>query len=198
MSPESLPYEVIDRIADLILQDPSISVREVARRLGYAEAKTIYYWLSKRGFHDIRPFKRVVLTGQYRHVLRAGPDSAKRAARLPVADRLSPQGDPLYTGATVPVALDRGRGLYVPHSPGPPDLGVLTGDYLVVGPLALEEAEVVLVQTEALQLELRHVLRPAPGQGPFLFDYRRAAFDDRSRPRATVLQVMRVLKPAIL
>lgn len=198
MYSETLSQDVIDKIADLILQDPSISVREVARRLGYAEEKTVYYWLSKRGFRGIRPFKRAVLTGQYRHVLRPSSEAPKRSSRLPVADRLASNGDPLYTGTTVPVGLDRGRGLYVLHYPGPAAFGILTGDYLVVGPLELEASEVVLVQADGAQLELRHVLTPAPEGRPLLLDYRCAALDDRSIPRGTVLQVIRVLKPAVL
>jgi hypothetical protein len=198
MYSESVSHDVIDKIAELILQDPSISVREVATRLGYAEEKTVYYWLSKRGFHGIRPFKRAVLTGQYRQVMRSASDAPRRSGWLPVVSRLSPAGTPSYTGATLPVALDRGRGLYVLQYAGPADMGILAGDYLVVGPLDLESADLVLVHTEDMQLELRHLLRPEPGSAPLFFDYSRGALDSRCMARGTILQVMRVLKPAVV
>jgi transposase-like protein len=185
--------DVVDKIADLILQDPSISVRELARRLGYAEEKTVYYWLSKQGYRGIRPFKRAVLTGQYRASGRAR-ETSSRLGRLPIADRLSSSGDPLFTGASLPVTLDRGRGLYVFHYSGPAVHGLLPGDYIVVGPLDWAQAEWVIVQTAAGTVELRRVVRT--DAGPLLFDPQRADVDREATPRGTVLQVVRVLRPA--
>jgi hypothetical protein len=197
MNTESVTYDVLDKIAELILQDPSVSVRELARRLGYAEEKTIYYWLSKRGFHGIRPFKRAVLTGHYRHGLNGSQEGPRRLGRLPVVSRLSRAGEPFFTGATLPVTLDRGRGLYVLAYDGPPGRAIAHGDFLVVGPLDLEAAEVVLVQTEETGLAVRQVLHPQSTATPLLFDWASCALDEQSVPRGSILQVLRVLKPAM-
>ncbi len=197
MNSPSVTNDVLDKIAELILQDPSISVRELARRLGYAEEKTVYYWLSKRGFHGIRPFKRAVLTGHYRHVLRVSPEGPRRLGRLPIVNRLSRAGEPFYTGATLPVGLDRGRGLYVLAYDGPPDRAIARGDFLVVGPLDLDTAEVVLVQTGDMELAVRHVLHPQSVSTPLLLDWSLCALDEESIPRSSVLQVLRALKPAV-
>lgn len=185
--------DVVDKIADLILQDPSISVRELARRLGYAEEKTIYYWLAKRGFRGIRPFKRAVLTGHFRGAGRVR-EATGRLGRLPVADRLSRTGEPEFTGDTLPITLDRGRGQYVLHYAGPATHGVLPGDYIVVGPMDWSQAEWVIVQTAGRDVELRRLVRTEGG--PLLFDVQRAEVDPDASPRGTVLQIVRVLRPA--
>ncbi|MDA8199628.1 MAG: hypothetical protein M0Z54_09405 [Thermaerobacter sp.] len=187
--------DVADKIADVILSDPSVSVREIAQRLGYAEEKTIYYWMNKRGFHGIRPFKRAVLTGQYRAASRAR-EAVGRPGRLPVADRLTKTGDPVYTGETLPITLDRGRGLFVWCYHGPPDLGILPGDYLVIGPVNLESAAVVLAIGPEHAPTIRHVVH-ADG-GPLLVEPLRATIDSSARAIGTVLQVLRLLPPATI
>lgn len=55
---------VLDRIAHLIREDPAITVAEIARRLGYSEEKSVYYWLEKASIKGIKEFKRIVLTEQ--------------------------------------------------------------------------------------------------------------------------------------
>ena len=42
--------KVLKQMAKLILQNPSITVRELANTLGYSEEKSIYYWLEKANF----------------------------------------------------------------------------------------------------------------------------------------------------
>ncbi len=187
--------DVADKIADVILSDPSVSVREIAQRLGYAEEKTIYYWMNKRGFHGIRPFKRAVLTGQYRAVSRAR-EAVGRPGRLPVADRLTKAGEPVYTGETLPITLDRGRGLFVWRYQGPPTLGILPGDYLVIGPVNLEAAAMVLAIGPEQGPAIRHVLHT--DGGPLLVEPLRALLDPTARAIGTVLQVMRLLPPAVI
>jgi hypothetical protein len=195
MTPKCPVMDVADKIADVILSDPSVSVREIARRLGYAEERTIYYWIQKRGFHGIRPFKRAVLTGQYRGQSHAR-EPAARPGRLPVADRLTKSGDPVYTGETLPITLDRGRGLFVWRYLGPPDVGVLPGDYLVIGPVNLAAAEMVLSQRPDGSVVLRHVAHTA--SGPLLIQYPHTTVDPDGRPVGTVLQVARLLPPATI
>ncbi|MCL8207814.1 MAG: hypothetical protein K6V97_07070 [Actinomycetia bacterium] len=184
--------DVVDKIAELIRTDPSISVKELARRLGYAEEKTIYYWINKRGFRGIRPFKRAVLTGQFRSAA-AAREPALRPGRLPVAERLSATGDPVYTGETLPVTLDRGRGLFVLHYRGDAVDAFLPGDYLVVGPVDLTQAEWVVVARPPGSAALRRVVRTAAG--PLLVDWHSAEVDRDARPVGTVLEILRLLRP---
>jgi hypothetical protein len=185
---------VTDQIAELILQDPSISVREIARRLGYAEEKTIYYWIQKRGFHGIRGFKRAVLTGQYRGYSPAR-ETPLRPGRLPVADRIGRNGEPLLTGETLPVTLDRGRGSYVLRYAGPMASGILPGDYLVVGPPDLDRAEWVLAQDPDGRPGLRRVIRTE--HGPLLVHGVTLEPDHQARVIGTILQLARVFRPAV-
>ncbi len=187
--------DVADKIADVILSDPSVSVREIAQRLGYAEEKTIYYWMNKRGFHGIRPFKRAVLTGQYRAATHAR-EAVGRPGRLPVADRVTKSGEPVYTGETLPITLDRGRGLFVWRYQGPPDVGLLPGDYLVIGPVNLDAAAMVLAVGPERLPAVRHVLH-AEG-GPLLIEPLRPAIDSGARAIGTILQVIRLLPPATI
>lgn len=49
-------------MAALVREDPAITVAEIARRLGYSEEKSVYYWLEKARIKGIREFKRMVLT----------------------------------------------------------------------------------------------------------------------------------------
>lgn len=48
-------------MAALIKQNPSITVREIAAELKFADAKSVYYWLEKGKFSGINEFKRQVL-----------------------------------------------------------------------------------------------------------------------------------------
>jgi len=48
-------------MAALIKQNPSITVREIATELKFADSKSVYYWLEKGNFRGINEFKRLVL-----------------------------------------------------------------------------------------------------------------------------------------
>jgi hypothetical protein len=52
---------VIDEMSRLVLADPNVTAREIAKQLGYAEEKSVYYWLQKSGFAGMREFKKSVL-----------------------------------------------------------------------------------------------------------------------------------------
>jgi hypothetical protein len=185
---------VTDQIAQLVLQDPSISVRELAERLGYSEEKSVYYWLHKRGFRGIRAFKRAVLTGQYRSQWSAREPSGARPGRLPVAERYARNGEPLFTGETIPVLLDKGRGLYVLRYPGPPDGAFAPGDLLVVGPPDLERAEWVIVLSAHHHPAVRRVVRSDGGF--LLLNAASGEVDRQGRIAGTLLQLIRLFKPA--
>lgn len=52
---------VIDQMSKLVLADPNVTARQMAKSLGYAEEKSVYYWLAKAGFRGIKDFKKSVL-----------------------------------------------------------------------------------------------------------------------------------------
>ncbi|HHT68904.1 MAG TPA: hypothetical protein GXZ85_06580 [Firmicutes bacterium] len=51
----------IDQIAALIKKDPSITVRQIANELKFADSKSVYYWLDKANVGGINEFRRQVL-----------------------------------------------------------------------------------------------------------------------------------------
>ena len=52
---------VIDQMSRLVLADPNMTARQIAKHLGYAEEKSVYYWLGKSGYSGMRDFKKSVL-----------------------------------------------------------------------------------------------------------------------------------------
>jgi len=42
----------IDQMAQLVLANPTITAKELAQKMGYAEQKSVYYWLEKAGYRD--------------------------------------------------------------------------------------------------------------------------------------------------
>ena len=54
--------DYLSQMANLVRENPSITVREIARELQFADNKSVYYWLEKHNFHGINEFKRVVLS----------------------------------------------------------------------------------------------------------------------------------------
>lgn len=57
----------LDKIANLIKRNPSITVREIAAELKFSDNKSIYYWLNKHNFAGINEFKRQVLSEEQPH-----------------------------------------------------------------------------------------------------------------------------------
>lgn len=51
----------LDQIAALIKQDPTITVRQIASELKFADSKSVYYWLDKGNVGGINEFKRQIL-----------------------------------------------------------------------------------------------------------------------------------------
>lgn len=51
------------RMAEIVRAEPTITVRELAQRLGFAEEGSVYYWLRKSGHSGLRSFKKAVLKG---------------------------------------------------------------------------------------------------------------------------------------
>lgn len=76
---------VIDEMSRFVLADPNVTASEIARRLGYAEEKSVYYWLQKSGFSGMREFKKSVL----RRALPAPPRTEPPVARDGVGPGIS-------------------------------------------------------------------------------------------------------------
>lgn len=55
----------LEKMVSLIRAQPAITVRELARQLGFAEERSVYYWLRKAGHRGLKTFKREVLWGRY-------------------------------------------------------------------------------------------------------------------------------------
>lgn len=65
--------QIIREMARLIIQNPTISVKELASRLGYSQEKSVYYWLERAGFKGIKDFREKVLKGEYDPHLHSTP-----------------------------------------------------------------------------------------------------------------------------
>jgi len=129
--------EVLDRMAALIRENPSITVREIAARLGYSEERSVYYWLEKARYYGIRSFRRAVLTGQYRpHQFGeyVSEDGAE-AVTIRIARGLTAQNTPQFTGEKLILGPGVAEGSFaVRLQSDVPDMGFFRGDVLVADP----------------------------------------------------------------
>lgn len=122
---------MIDRIANLILEDPLITAGRIAHKLGYAEEKTVYYWLQKSHFAGLNAFKKAVLRGRYLPQDAALQESALLYGRLPVANIFSDEGAPVFHGETLAVPSGIPAELVWRYS-GPPVPNIVPDDLLVL------------------------------------------------------------------
>ncbi|MEW6523445.1 MAG: hypothetical protein AB1445_07720 [Bacillota bacterium] len=143
---------VLDKIAEIILAHPAASVARIAKELGYAEEKSVYYWLHKAGYRSAREFRAAVLTGRFPRRLPRPPERlAERTSpswdTLPVAEAVPP-GRIHYTGTTLAMAsavLVSPSGFALKLETGEYAPVLLSGDFLVVDPAgAVDDAALVL------------------------------------------------------
>lgn len=85
-------HRPVDRMAEIILARPSVTARQLAQELGFAQERSVYYWLRKAGYGGLQSFRAAVLTGLY-------PVAAPGAAR-----------GRLRTGRVAEVPLVAGQG----------------------------------------------------------------------------------------
>lgn len=110
--------EILQKMARFIQSNPNITVRELASLLGYAEERSVYYWLNKARFAGIRDFRQAVLTGRFNFTpdAPAGPGPVSREGRSrqasPGADW--PNAETARAGRT---ALRAGTFLEIQHLP---------------------------------------------------------------------------------
>ncbi len=122
---------VIDRIANLILEDPLITAHRIAHRLGYAEEKTVYYWLHKSHFGGLNAFKKAVLHGQFLPQDTVAEEAGGLYGRLPVTDEWTEDGQPIFQGDTLAVPSGAPAELIWRYS-GPSLPNILPQDLLVL------------------------------------------------------------------
>ncbi|MCY0877973.1 MAG: hypothetical protein OWU84_03380 [Firmicutes bacterium] len=145
---------VIDQIANLILEDPFITAATIARKLGYAEEKTVYYWLHKSHFSGLNAFKKAVLQGQYHPLSGVAQDPASLYGRLPIADRWTEDGQPIFEGDTMAVPLGSSAELiWRYHGPALPS--ILPQDLLILTRIDPRIKSPWLVVQRDHQVELR-------------------------------------------
>lgn len=90
--------DYLAQMANLIRRNPSITVREIARELQFADNKSVYYWLDKHNFHGINDFKRMVLSDRspFTDGLAVKQGSAQRyLARAPLFSWNPKEKDPV-------------------------------------------------------------------------------------------------------
>ncbi|MCL6451841.1 MAG: S24 family peptidase [Acetobacteraceae bacterium] len=160
--------DILEKMARMIRDNPSITVRELATRLGYSEGKSVYYWLEKARFYGLKDFKRAVLTGQFRA---AQPQEAEPslpeafllfpATEVPLVVQFDSAGNPIYAeGRSIrahlrPVA----KGAFAYRLP--------TQEYC---PLLLAR-DMVLVDPSGTPRNGELVLALVPKVGPRIFRY---------------------------
>jgi hypothetical protein len=91
-----LPVDTVERMAWVIREDPSITVKELTKKMGFAEQKSVYYWLDKANFKGLKAFRRAVLAHRASRTILPGEPTAGAApfgADREPARRVEPRGD---------------------------------------------------------------------------------------------------------
>jgi len=140
----------INQMAHLVLANPTITAKELAQKMGYAEQKSVYYWLDKAGYRGMKDFKKAVLSGCFQIAWEPGKLPAVRdSGKLPI---------PLYTDDDKLTLLDYSD--FVHSRLGPGSFAVLVseeqsgqvagqGDILIIDPDApCIQGSIVLVNIE--------------------------------------------------
>lgn len=123
---------VLKEMARLIVENPTMSARELAAKMGYSQEKSIYYWLGKAGFKGIKDFKKRVLKGEYV----PGPPPAVPRRSAPARTRETAAGEHLVLPSP-PYRIERplGEGAFA-HALETDEYSPLAvkGDVLIVDP----------------------------------------------------------------
>jgi len=124
----------------IVMRNPNATAKDIATELGYAEEKSVYYWLGKAGFRGLKDFKLAVLKRtppqpqveppQAGYVREAGeppfrlyPEEDTRALPTGLWEHIRKQAGPhsygvLLTKSDFPPLVSRGDVLVVdPHAP---------------------------------------------------------------------------------
>lgn len=153
--------DVLDKIVNLILQDPFLTATEIARRLGYAEEKTVYYWIDKAHYSGLVAFKRAVLSGQFRST--AANERSPGYGFIPIIQGFSPDGSALLTDQRYRGMAPIGSVHYAWQYDGPNDWIIMRGDWLLLSHLDHEPCKGWCV---AFDTQGNPVIRVALESGP--------------------------------
>lgn len=95
----------VDTMAAIILKRPTITARQLADALDFAQVRSVYYWLRKAGYRGMTDFRQAVLTGKYpvSTTASAGPVQlrARHVAEVPLLAAERPPSDYVVTTRTV-------------------------------------------------------------------------------------------------
>lgn len=85
---ETERHEYVNTMAEIILERPTATAKQLARELGFSQERSVYYWLRKAGFAGLTDFRTAVITGEYRVAVTASPGTvplrARQVAELPL------------------------------------------------------------------------------------------------------------------
>ncbi len=180
---------VIDRIANLILEDPLMTAGRIANRLGYAEEKTVYYWLHKSNFAGLTAFKKAVLHGQFLpHTGESAEESRGLYGRLPVTDEWTDEGKPIFRGDTFAVPSGAPAELIWRYS-GPSLPTILPQDLLVLTRVDLNAPSPWVVVSTSRGVEIRQTVMH--GGRLITLDPVTLQRDNKCHPLYQILQLIR-------
>lgn len=129
---------IIDDMVYLVMQNPNVTAKEIAAHLGYAEEKSVYYWLQKAGFRGLREFRVAVLRRTFPQ-----PD---HKGEVPTARDSGEPRIPLYPDGDFK-AQASGLWEHVHRQAGPASFGVMLAksEY----PPLVARGDVIIVDPEA-------------------------------------------------
>jgi len=207
--------ELLERMAQAIRNNPSITVRELARRMGYSEERSVYYWLKKAGFLGIRDFRNAVLRGTFPPLGNAGSPRRTAAperiaegdasqAVVPLLERLPRPGAalPAVKGPFVPVYREVTPGSFAFRLAAPDYAPLLMeGDILVVDPSTpFTHGDYVVLATEGDDPLVRRAVGTRPPYWVHPVDWRLPpAPDDPSlRVMGKIVTLIRLFEGTLL
>ncbi|MHB1610191.1 MAG: hypothetical protein ACYCT0_00710 [Sulfobacillus sp.] len=182
---------VLNQMAQFILEDPYITAKQLAKKLGYAEEKTVYYWVDKASFRGLQSFKRAVLGGQFRVHGHVAKETRGRYGRVPVIAGFRPGGEPILFGETV-TAAESPSAQWAWRYLGPPVGPFLTKDTLLISPWTVEKSTgwcLAQASTGDPSMAVRMVCQVDTVN--CLLEPVSLAMDTASQPRYTIHQLIR-------
>lgn len=189
--------DVLDKIVNLILQDPFLTAAEIARRLGYAEEKTIYYWIEKAHYPGLVAFKRAVLAGQYRPSSASARENAPHYGTIPIISGFSREGTALVTNSRYRASVPSSDVRFAWQYQGPNDWIVMAGDWLLLSLVELTHAPLkawCLAFDKEGSPVVRVLLPSASGEPPRLVVPQSYETDATSVPRYLIRHLFRTLE----
>ena len=181
---------MLNSMAQIILEDPYITGKELARKLGYADEKAVYYWTLRSSYKGLTAFKRAVLSGQYRIQDTIAREPRQRYGRVPIIAGFRDGRDPLLSGETITV-VGVPTVQWAWRYPGPPVGPFLPDDVLLLGywPAPDPATWCVAQQQDTNHHQIRLII--GTKDDARLLDPTLMNIDAQSWPRYTIHQLIR-------